>query len=55
MIRFLADGDFNHAIVSGSRRKEPAIDFLLANGAKLKDEPREDSRLNSSLMGTCYR
>jgi hypothetical protein len=31
MIRFLADADFNHAIVKGCRRHEPAMDFLSAN------------------------
>jgi Domain of unknown function (DUF5615) len=36
MIRFLADADFNHAIVKGCRRHEPAMDFLSANEAKLE-------------------
>src|SRR5712692_9640602 len=36
MIRFLADADFNHAIVKGCRRHEPAMDFLSANEAKLQ-------------------
>ena len=36
MIRFLADADFNHAIVKGCRRQEPAMDFLSANEARLE-------------------
>ena|SRR2546422_208835 len=36
MIRFLADADFNHAIVKGCRRHEPAMDFLSANEAKIE-------------------
>jgi hypothetical protein len=39
MIRFLADADFNHAIVEGCRRKEPALDFLAANEAGLEGMP----------------
>jgi hypothetical protein len=35
MIRYLADADFNHAIVKGCRRQEPALDFLSANEAVL--------------------
>ena len=29
--RFQADADLNHKIVTGFRRREPAIDFLSAN------------------------
>jgi hypothetical protein len=36
MIRFLADADLNDAIVSGCLRREPTIDFLSANDAKLQ-------------------
>jgi hypothetical protein len=36
MIRFLADASLHHAIVSGCRRREPAIDFLSAHEAKLE-------------------
>jgi len=36
MIRFLADADLNYAIVSGCLRREPAMDFLSANDAKLE-------------------
>ena len=36
MIRFLADADFNHAIVKGCRRQEPTLDFLSANDARLQ-------------------
>jgi hypothetical protein len=39
MIRFLADADFNHAIVKGCQRQEPALDFLSANEAKLEGVP----------------
>jgi hypothetical protein len=39
MIRYLADADFNHVIVKGCRRKEPTLDFLSANGAKLEGVP----------------
>ncbi|MGH9611095.1 MAG: DUF5615 family PIN-like protein [Bryobacteraceae bacterium] len=42
MIRFLADADFNHAIVKGCRRDEPAMDFLSANEAKLEGVPDPD-------------
>ena len=42
MIRFLADADFNHAIVKGCRRHEPAIDFLSANEAGLEGIPDPD-------------
>lgn len=36
MVRFLADADFNHSIVKGCRRLEPAMDFLSANEAELE-------------------
>src|ERR1035438_7973885 len=39
MIRFLADADLNHAIVSGCLRREPAMDFLSANQAMLQGVP----------------
>jgi Domain of unknown function (DUF5615) len=42
MIRFLADADFNHAIVRGCRRHEPAMDFLSANEARLEGVPDPD-------------
>jgi hypothetical protein len=42
VIRFLADADFNHAIVKGCRRHEPAMDFLSANEAKLERVPDPD-------------
>jgi hypothetical protein len=42
VIRFLADADFNHAIVKGCRRQEPAMDFLSANEAKLQGVPDSD-------------
>jgi Domain of unknown function (DUF5615) len=42
MIRYLADADFNHAIVKGCRRHEPAMDFLSANEAKLEGIPDPD-------------
>jgi hypothetical protein len=37
MIRFLADADLNHAIVTGCLRREPAMDFLSANEANSKN------------------
>src|SRR5438552_3799716 len=36
MIRFLADADLDEGIVSGCRRREPTMDFLSANAAKLE-------------------
>ena len=35
MVRFLADANLHHAIVTGCARREPAIDFLSAQSAKL--------------------
>jgi predicted nuclease of predicted toxin-antitoxin system len=34
-VRFLADADFNKAIVTGVLRREPSIDFLAAQAAGL--------------------
>lgn len=42
MIRYLADADFNYAIVKGCRRREPAMDFLSANEARLEGIPDSD-------------
>ena len=39
MIRFLADADLDEGIVSGCLRREPAMDFLSANDAKLRCLP----------------
>ena len=39
MIRFLADADLNDAIIDGCLRREPTIDFLSANKAKLEAVP----------------
>jgi Domain of unknown function (DUF5615) len=39
MIRFLADASLNHAIVSGCLRREPTMDFLSANDARLQRVP----------------
>ena len=36
-VRFLADADLNKAIVSGVLRREPAIDFLTAHTAGLRN------------------
>ncbi len=36
MVRFLADASLHHAIVSGCSRREPTIDFLSAQAAKLR-------------------
>lgn len=42
MVRFLADASLHHAIVSGCRRREPAIDFLSALEADLEGVPDPD-------------
>lgn len=42
MIPFLADASLHHAIVSGCRRREPAIDFLSALEADLEGVPDPD-------------
>lgn len=39
MIRFLADADFNYLIVKGCRLREPAMDFLTGNEARLRRVP----------------
>src|SRR6266851_1569699 len=39
MIRFLADASLHDAIVTGCLRREPAIDFLSANEARLAGVP----------------
>jgi hypothetical protein len=39
MVRFLADADRDAGIVSGCRRREPTLDFLSANDAKLEGVP----------------
>ena len=39
MIRFLADASLHDAIVTGCLRREPTIDFLSANEAKLEGIP----------------
>src|ERR1017187_4396501 len=36
MIRFLADADLNEGIVAGCLRREPAMDFMSANQARLE-------------------
>jgi hypothetical protein len=36
VLRFLADADLDEGIVSGCRRREPTMDFLSANDAKLE-------------------
>ena len=36
-VRFLADADLNKAIVSGVLRREPYLDFLTAQAARLRD------------------
>ena len=64
MIRFLADADLDEGIVSGCRRKEPTIDFLSANDAKLEGVPDpealriaadQDRILVSHFMGPAKR
>jgi len=42
MLRFLADADLHEGIVSGCRRREPTMDFLSANDAKLEGVPDPD-------------
>ena len=42
MIRFLADASLSHAIVHGCRRREPSMDFLSANDARLEGVPDPD-------------
>jgi hypothetical protein len=42
MIRFLADASLRHAIVRGCRRREPSLDFLSANDARLEGLPDPD-------------
>ena len=42
MLRFLADADLDEGIVSGCRRREPTMDFLSANEAKLEGVPDPD-------------
>src|SRR5215472_12744212 len=39
MIRFLADASLRDAIVRGCRRREPGMDFLSANDARLEGVP----------------
>ena len=39
MIRFLADADLKEGIVAGCLRREPTMDFLSANDAKLEGVP----------------
>jgi hypothetical protein len=39
MIRFLADASLREAIVRGCRRREPGMDFLSTNDAKLEGVP----------------
>jgi predicted nuclease of predicted toxin-antitoxin system len=39
LIRFLADADLNAKIVSGCLHREPAMDFLAANKARLARVP----------------
>jgi hypothetical protein len=40
--RFLADADFNHKIVLGLRRREPAIDFQAAHESGIPGMPDPD-------------
>jgi uncharacterized protein DUF5615 len=35
-VRFLADADLNKAIVTGTLRREPSLDFLTAHAAGLR-------------------
>ena len=40
-VRFLADADLNRAIVNGAVRREPSLDFMTAQAARLRglDDP----------------
>jgi hypothetical protein len=49
MVRFLADASLHFAIVTGCARREPAIDFLSAQSAKL--DGMSDSDVLSILTG----
>jgi len=42
MIRFLADASLHNGIVRGCQRRQPAMDFLSANDAKLEGVPDPD-------------
>ncbi len=41
-VRFLADANLHHAIVSGCLRRESSMDFLSANVAGLESMPDPD-------------
>ena len=41
-VRFLADADLNHAIVTGAREREKALDFLTATEANLEGQADPD-------------
>ncbi|HUK17490.1 MAG TPA: DUF5615 family PIN-like protein [Bryobacteraceae bacterium] len=64
MVRFLADACLHDGIVSGCRRREPMIDFVSANEARLEgvDDPdvlalaaREDRIVVTSDLKTMPR
>ena len=58
--RFLADANFRHAIFSGVRRREPAIDFVTVQEVGRKDRSDPDilefaARENRILVSHDYR
>ena len=60
MIRFLADASLHDAVVTGCRRREPAIDFLSAHEATLEGVPDPEmlafaTRQNRILVTSDFR
>jgi predicted nuclease of predicted toxin-antitoxin system len=51
MIRYLADLNLNHAIVSGLRRREPALDILAGTEAGLEAKPDSEVLLFAAKDG----
>ena len=49
--RFLADADFNHKIVAGLRRREPAMDFQTAEQGGIIGRPDPDVLLIAARAG----
>jgi predicted nuclease of predicted toxin-antitoxin system len=51
VVRFLADADLDRAIVTGCRRAEPTLDFLVASDAGLKGKPDNEVLAIAAAMG----
>jgi predicted nuclease of predicted toxin-antitoxin system len=49
--RFLADASLNNAIVTGTLRAEPSIDFLSAHAAGLEGVPDDEVRETAAEQG----